>query len=192
MKINADKKVGVARCIGANGPLDGLLSTRFILAFIACGLVLVSRGLVFGMVTANYGNNDDPDALGKRPQDELHVVDVFEEIIFDNPQPDSVDTDEIYNSRRHKILNFLAKYNLQDVDALSHYIGFCDRFEECLESVDNLLFTINIGNCIANEDCLRTRPKGLLDPTSVVHYLLLMDLDLEIIHRSLLKFLLND
>ena len=111
------------------------------------------------MVTANYGNNDDPDALGKRPQDELHVVDVFEEIIFDNLnlQPESEDTDEIYNSSRHKILNFLVKYNLQDVDALSHYIEFCDKFEECLESVDNLQFTINIGNCISNEDCLRRR-----------------------------------
>ena len=49
-------KVGVTRTIGFGGPLDGLLSSRFIVAFFACGLVLVSRGLIFGLVTVNYGN----------------------------------------------------------------------------------------------------------------------------------------
>ena len=55
-------KVGVTRTIGPGGPLDGLLSSRFVVAFFACGLVLVSRALIFGIVTVNYGNN--PNVTG--------------------------------------------------------------------------------------------------------------------------------
>ena len=57
-------KVGVTRTIGPGGPVDGLLSSRFIVAFFACGLVLVSRGLIFGLVTVNYGNAPVKNSTG--------------------------------------------------------------------------------------------------------------------------------
>ena len=38
---------GVARTIGPGGYLDGLLSGRFLMAFLASGLVLITRGFIF-------------------------------------------------------------------------------------------------------------------------------------------------
>ena len=43
-------KNGVARTIGDGGCLDGLLSCRHLLAFFACGLCLVARGVCLGIV----------------------------------------------------------------------------------------------------------------------------------------------
>ena len=48
-------KNGVARPIGDGGCLDGLLSCRHLLAFFACGLSLVARGIFLGLATAPYG-----------------------------------------------------------------------------------------------------------------------------------------
>ena len=44
-------KSGVARTISAGGCLDGLLSARHLLAFFACGVCLVARGLCLGLVS---------------------------------------------------------------------------------------------------------------------------------------------
>merc|ERR1711988_1318190 len=46
-------KNGVARTIGDEGCLDGLLSCRHLLAFFACGLSLVARGVCLGIVTVS-------------------------------------------------------------------------------------------------------------------------------------------
>ena len=52
-------KNGVARPIGPSGALDGLLSGKFILAFLACGGVLVTRGFcIAGFVLPN-----DPEVI---------------------------------------------------------------------------------------------------------------------------------
>ena len=40
---------GVARTIGTGGVLDGLLSGRFLVAFLASGLILVSRAFIFAL-----------------------------------------------------------------------------------------------------------------------------------------------
>ena len=40
---------GVARTIGTGGVLDGLLSGRFIVAFLASGLILISRAFIFAL-----------------------------------------------------------------------------------------------------------------------------------------------
>ena len=45
-------KNGVARPIGDGDFLDGLLSSRHLLAFLSCGFCLVARGLCLGLVTA--------------------------------------------------------------------------------------------------------------------------------------------
>lgn len=47
-------KNGVARTIGAGGRLDGLLSARHLLAFLACGLCLVARGVCLGFASAGF------------------------------------------------------------------------------------------------------------------------------------------
>ena len=43
-------KNGVARPIAPGGPLDGLLSGKFVLAFLASGVGLVARGICIGVV----------------------------------------------------------------------------------------------------------------------------------------------
>ena len=40
---------GVARTIGTGGVLDGLLSGRFLVAFLASGLILISRAFIFAL-----------------------------------------------------------------------------------------------------------------------------------------------
>ena len=42
-------RYGVAKTIGPGGLLEGLLSGRFLLAFLSSGLVLVSRGFLFAL-----------------------------------------------------------------------------------------------------------------------------------------------
>ena len=44
-------KNGVARPIGTGGCLDGLLSARHLLAFLACGGCLVARGACLAIIT---------------------------------------------------------------------------------------------------------------------------------------------
>ena len=95
-------KVGVTRTIGFGGPLDGLLSSRFIVAFFACGLVLVSRGLIFGLVTVNYGNA--PVGNGRIDPADLVNAGTIERVLppstrtrIDREPVEPVDTGRSYN-----------------------------------------------------------------------------------------------
>ena len=47
-------KNGVARPIGPGGPLDGLLTAKFIVAFLAIGVGLVLRAICFGVFYVSY------------------------------------------------------------------------------------------------------------------------------------------
>ena len=47
-------KNGVARPIGSGGPLDGLLTAKFIVAFLAIGVGLVLRAICFGVFYVSY------------------------------------------------------------------------------------------------------------------------------------------
>ena len=49
-------KNGVARPIAPGGPLDGLLTGKFILAFLASGSGLVVRALCFGLTVVSHMN----------------------------------------------------------------------------------------------------------------------------------------
>ena len=43
-------KLGVCRTMGDGGTLDGLLSPRFLLAVLACGAALVTKGVMLGIL----------------------------------------------------------------------------------------------------------------------------------------------
>ena len=47
-------KNGVARPIAPGGPLDGLLTGKFVLALLASGVVLVFRGACIGFVVVSH------------------------------------------------------------------------------------------------------------------------------------------
>ena len=47
-------KNGVARPIAPGGPLDGLLTGKFLLAFLASGMVLVVRGNCLGFAVVSH------------------------------------------------------------------------------------------------------------------------------------------
>ena len=47
-------KNGVARPIAPGGPLDGLLTAKFIVAFLAIGVGLVLRAICFGVFYVSY------------------------------------------------------------------------------------------------------------------------------------------
>ena len=47
-------KNGVARPIAPGGPLDGLLSGKFVLAFLASAGVLVVRGFCLGLAVVSH------------------------------------------------------------------------------------------------------------------------------------------
>ena len=53
--LSKSLKNGVARCLGDEGYLDGLLSLRHLLAFFACGASLLIRGACLGIGTEPRG-----------------------------------------------------------------------------------------------------------------------------------------
>ena len=138
--------------IGPGGPLDGLLSTRFLLAFIACGLVLVSRGMVFAAVTINYGNSND---LKGRDLSTLHVVgsetvqmddsefcDIFgcedDEDIDINSR---FDTTETTKKTLSSLLTYLNSSKIFTKSALDDLLKYCDQYQDlgqCHQNIDSL------------------------------------------------------
>lgn len=153
MKCSQFLKVGVTRVIGPGGPLDGLLSTRFLLAFVACGLVLVSRGLVLGVITVNYGNNND---ISGRDMKTLHVVG-FETIQINNtkhlePYQTKIEPrkgrgrDE--DSKKQKLSNILSVFNATNIPdklSLNEILKFCEDydFNQCQGIIDSISFPEN-------------------------------------------------
>ena len=105
-------KTGVTRTIAPGGLLDGFLSIHFLVAFICCGFVLVARGSVFGIVTVNYGNNNEIEG---RDVDDLVEAGVH-----------SVTVNEI--NLQKKILEFLITNNVSDIISLNKLLVHCDEF----------------------------------------------------------------
>ena len=105
-------KAGVTRTVAPGGPLDGLLGSHFIVCFLACGLVLLSKGSVFGIVTVNYGNSNEIDG---RDADDLIQAGVT--IINEN---------EIL--LQQEVLEFLITNNIPDMNSLNKLLVHCDEF----------------------------------------------------------------
>ena len=142
--------MGVTRTIGTGGPLDGLLSSRFLLAFVSCGLVLVSRGLVFGVVTVNYGNNND---ITGRDLSTLHVVGSETETLQVNntnkPNPIQKELragggggdEDDPKKKLNDLLNFLTASKIPDKPSLNEILKYCAEynFNECQGKIGNWL-----------------------------------------------------
>ena len=136
--------MGVTRTIGTGGPLDGLLSSRFLLAFVSCGLVLVSRGLVFGVVTVNYGNNND---ITGRDLSTLHVVGSETVQVNNTNKPiqnelrgGGGDKDDPKQKLSY-LLNFLTASKIPDQSSLNEILKYCGEynFNECQGKIGNWL-----------------------------------------------------